>query len=291
MKKLTDYLVSEHSIDNIKNDVYRNIINTGNKSMISFQNEIETKTYKVEVKIFSHLKSGTIDLVSLDKVISGLQKIYTYSINYKNGNKTLKGKVSNSIREQSKLILNNTYAGSFILEIQRNPNSQLDISELEQNDFYIFDEIFKEYNDFDPENNIKELGYRTFKVLREWYKELDDENLEIAYKNRDSQKEIVMDNETIHSINNKLEEVKEIITETIIQKYGKIIYVDHKNYVINFQTDNELYRIQVIDKGFKNLNINTNIRFKLSFKEKVAKVCDVEVSKKYECNLIDLKFE
>lgn len=291
MKKITDFLVEDNELNKIKNSKYRNIINAGNKSMISFQNEIEEKSNKVEIKIFSNLKSGTIDLVTLDQIISGLQKIYTYSLNYKNGNKALKGKISQTVKEQSKLILNNTYAGSYILELERNPESQIDMNDAENNDFNIFDEVFKTSDDFNPETNIKNLGYRTFKTIREWYKELDEDKLEIAYKNRDSQKEIVMDNKTIQNINSKLEKVKETETKTNIQKNGKIIYVDHKNSVINFQTSDEIYRIHVLGDSFRNINIKTNKKFNLSFKEVLYKVSNIEISKKYECHINNLDYD
>lgn len=291
MKKVTDFLVSDNELNNIKDNTYRNIIDVGNKSMISFQNEIEEKSNKVEIKIFSNLRSGTIDLVSLNQIISGLQKIYTYSLNYKVGNKSLKGKISQAVKEQSKLILNNTYAGSYILELERNPNSQIEMNDVENSDFNIFDEVFKNSNDFNPESNIKELGYRTFKVIREWYKELDEDKLEIAYKNRDSQKEIIMDKETIHNISNKLKDVKEIENETNIQKNGKIVYVDHKNNIINFQSSGSVYRIHVLGDGFENINIRTNKEFKLNFNEKSSKVSDIEISRKYECQIKSLEYD
>ncbi|MDW3896868.1 hypothetical protein [Staphylococcus aureus] len=291
MKKLTDFLVEDNELNNIKNSKYRNIINVGNKSMISFQNEIEGKSNKVEIKIFSNLKSGTIDLVSLDQIISGLQKIYTYSLNYKIGNTALKGKISQKVKEQSKLILNNTYAGSYILELERNPESQIDMNDVENNDFNIFDEVFKTSDDFNPETNIKNLGYRTFKTIREWYKELDEDKLEIAYKNRDSQKEIIMDNKTIQNLNSKLGKVKEIETKTNIQKDGKIIYVDHKNSVINFQTSDEIYKIHVLGDSFRNINIKTNKKFNLSFKEILYEVSDIEISKKYECYINNIEYD
>ncbi|MDT0747121.1 hypothetical protein [Staphylococcus chromogenes] len=291
MNKITNFLVEDNELNKIKDSNYRNILEVGNKTMISFQDEIEKKSNRVEIKIFSDLKSGTIDLVSLNQIIGGLQKIYTYALNYKSGNSALKGKISETIKEQSTLILNNTYAGSYILELERNPKSQIDMNEVDNNDFYIFDEVFKSSDDFNPETNIKKLGYRTFKAIKKWYKELDEDKLEIAYKNRDSQKEIIMDNKTIHNINSLLEAVNEKETKVNIQKEGRIVYVDHKNSIINFQTTDDIYRIHVLGDDFKNINIKTNKKFNLNFYEILYEVSNIEISKKYECNINGLEYE
>lgn len=285
---LENYLLSEEDLEKIENKKYRNLLSKSNSNIKGFFEELNNDK-KVELRIISAHKSGTIDLPTLNNVTKGLQRVYTTSYNFKSGNHSIRGKISEKIKKESSLLLTNTKAGSFILEIERNENSQLTLEEEQKNNFYILDELFQDLNKEKVKELVQNLGFRTLKNIKEWYQELNKHEIEFVYNNSNSSVNVHMDKNKVQHIAAKLESIEPKSKNKQMFKTGKIKYVDHNNNTLIFiDEENEKYKIKVIGDTFKNITIETNIKQNLSFKEITKNIEGEVISNEYEIEVESL---
>lgn len=285
MNNFQEYLVSEKLINEIDNPVYKNMIKLGNQNLRDFKTEISKVSSPVELKILSDFKSGSIDIPSLGNVLMGMQKFYTYSYNYLLGNKSIRGKIAESVKSDSSLIITGTSPGSFIVALERKRETQLNIEEFEKNELHILDDTFDALKNDTYRELFSRLGYRSYKALKEWYSDLEKNDIEFQYKNNIKNINIDMYKSDIKKIKNNLETIEPEKEKTELNVEGKIDYVNHNSNSIHFKDlENKNYIINITGNKFKDLKIKTNVTIELGFREIREVLFGNEIAVKYECD-------
>lgn len=233
---------------------------------------LKKKESKPKVRILNDLSSGIIDIETLSKVIYGLQRIFTGAYNAINGNGSNLGKIPDSVKDKSKLLVTGFSQGSFIVELDslETLRKESDISLLENNfdEIELLDDLIKKVDSLDGYEDlttfVEKYGSRTFNYTREWLRDLSSQDIELEFINKNYGDNAYFSRSRIKDLSNRFSTIDINENREQVEIFGRLISINSYNSFIEFMLVNgETIKIKVKDKSLETVNLTTNLFYKL----------------------------
>ncbi|MBC2165069.1 hypothetical protein HCB26_00605 [Listeria booriae] len=269
----------DHELQNIQDEIhlipdsdpYKRFLKLGLNQIKLFEDNKKNNS-TVSIRIHSELASGTIDLLSLNTITSGLQKVFSSAINNIKGNANDFGLIPADIANESKLILTNIAPGSFIVMLRDNEPvfSQESIFTEEKSirNIAVLDDLFKMistiHTEDEAEKIVENYGVRTLNITKSWFKNMSILDANFEYENLNSEVKYKLDSELIINAEKKLSALKVKKREEPKDITGVLIGVIPTTKQIELRLGkSKKIRVKILDRSLADVNLVTNSTYEL----------------------------
>lgn len=274
---------------------YKNLTNFTKRQIIGHQKNVASNN--ISLRILSDLESGKIELRVLNTITKGLQNSFSSAYNYLFGNHKDNGKIPLQILNSSSLVLTETRAGSFIIELQPieaiSENSKLNqftIDGESSDKSFVLSQIVTIVDEEEAlaSKIIEEFGVRTFKISREWFKKMDKENISFEYNDKYISEKKIFSPSKIKKIAEKLSDIKIELKQDNIELTGKLKSVsDPKSTLILEDESNINVEVKILDDSLEYNELTTNKIYTVIVNKLVIEDSTGKVETKYTLNSVN----
>lgn len=270
---------------------YKDLANLMKRQITNHQKAVADNN--ISLRILSDLDSGKIELRVLNIITKGLQSSFSSAYNHLFGNHKDNGMIPLNILKSSSLVLTETRAGSFIVDIETKESSdrrQFTLDGKNSDKSSILSEIITivDQEESIAEKIIEEFGVRTFNSSRDWFKKMDKEHVSFEYKDKYLNEKKIFDPLKIKKIAEILSDIKVDLKEDNIELIGKLKSVaDPKNSLL-FEIDkNSHVEVKILDNSLENNELTTNKMYTVHVNKLVLEDSTGKIETKYTLNSVD----
>lgn len=247
---------------------YKKMMALGLESIGVFEKE-KTEINKTKnilsLRLLPHgLPSGQIGLRQLTETLSAFENVQENGVASILGFDRKRGKIPKDILARNELIITETRAGSFIIDLGMK-ESQLSMFESENQ---LVTNVLSDVSDLlegkiDTPEFAETYSPRTFNSVKQLVSKLNKEDLGIEIQDNQNNSKKMFDKKSIEEINKKFKDTHiERLNNIIVQ--GKLVKVDLSTQRITLDTPNGLVNIKVKDDEIKHYHLTTNEEYKVN---------------------------
>lgn len=270
---------------------YKSLTNFTKQQVINHQKNVVGNN--ISLRILSDLESGKIELSVLNVITKGLQSSFSSACNHLFGNHKDIGAIPRHILNSSSLVLTETRAGSFIIDLETKEKSekrQFTLDGESSDKSHILSEIIAIVDEEDKiaEKIIEEFGVRTFKTSRDWFKKMDNENVSFEYKDMFLNEKKIFEPIKIKKIAKELSDIKVDFKEDNIELVGKLKSVSDPKNTLLFETNEKDYlEVKILDNSLEDNELTTNKTYTLNVNKLVLEDSTGKIETKYTLNSVN----
>lgn len=270
---------------------YKDLANIMKRQITNHQKAVADNN--ISLRILSDLDSGKIELRVLNIITKGLQSSFSSACNHLFGNHKDIGAIPRHILNSSSLVLTETRAGSFIVDLETKEKSekrQFTLDGESSDKSYILSEIIAIVDEEDKiaEKIIEEFGVRTFKTSRDWFKKMDNENVSFEYKDMFLNEKKIFEPIKIKKIAKELSDIKVDFKEDNIELVGKLKSVSDPKNTLLFETNEKDYlEVKILDNSLEDNELTTNKTYTLNVNKLALEDSTGKIETKYTLNSVN----